>query len=230
MSNYFDLLLSVLDEFPDVFIDKPGLCKVGMHSIYVTPVFKPKRLKAYRIPELLKPEVARQIQELLDLGFIQLSDSEMASPIVCVLKGRQDENGVRLCCDYRYLNNYTRADSFPTPDIADVIHRVGKAFRISSLDTRSGYWQPILNPKHRWLTAFVTDFGVFEWVRMPFGLKYASNSFIRAIQQVLQPIREFCDSYVDDLATYSTDWQSYLQHVRSFLSVMRESGLTLKLE
>jgi len=154
----------------------------------------------------------------------------MASPIVCVLKGRQGENGVRLCCDYRYLNNYTRADSFPTPDIADVIHRVGKAFRISSLDTRSGYWQPILNPKHRWLTAFVTDFGVFEWVRMPFGLKYASNSFIRAIQQVLQPIREFCDSYVDDLATYSTDWQSYLQHVRSFLSVMRESGLTLKLE
>jgi len=50
----------------------------------------------------------------------------MASPIVCVLKGRQDENGVCLCCDYRYLNKYTRADSFPTPDIADVIHRVGK--------------------------------------------------------------------------------------------------------
>ena len=71
--------LSVLDEFPDVFIDKPGLYKVGMHSIYVTPDFKPKRLKVYRIPELLKPEVARQIQELLDVGFIQPSDSEMAT-------------------------------------------------------------------------------------------------------------------------------------------------------
>ena len=87
-----------------------------------------------------------------------------------------------------------------------------------------------MNPKHCWLTAFVTDFGVFEWVRMPFGRKCASNSFIRAIQQVLQPITEFCDLYVDDLATYSTDWQSHLQHVRSFLSVMRESGLTLMLE
>ena len=65
---------------------------------------------------------------------------------------------------------------------------------------------------------------------MPFGLKCTSNSFIRAIQQVLQPIREYCDSYVDDLATYSTDWQSHLQHMTSFLSVMHESGLTLKLE
>jgi len=62
-------------------IDKPGLSKVGMHSIYVTPDFKPKRLKAYRIPELLKPEVARQIQELQDLGFIQPSDSEMAAQL-----------------------------------------------------------------------------------------------------------------------------------------------------
>jgi len=66
--------LPVLDDFSDVFIDKPGLCKVGMHIIYVTPDFKPNRLKAYRIPELLKPDVARQIQELLDLGFIQPSD------------------------------------------------------------------------------------------------------------------------------------------------------------
>ena len=113
--------LSVLDDFADVFIANPGLSKVRMHIIYVTPDFKSKPLKAYKVPNLFKPEVARQVQELLDLGVIQSSDSEMASPIVCVLKGRQGENGVCLCCDYCYLNKYTRADSFPTPDIADVI-------------------------------------------------------------------------------------------------------------
>jgi len=77
---------------------------------------------------------------------------------------------------------------------------------------------------------FVTDFGVFEWTRMPFGLKCASNSFIRAIQQVLQPIRDFSDSYFDDLATFSNDWLSHLNHVRLFLSKIRESGMTLNLE
>jgi len=50
------------------------------------------------------------------------------------------------------------------------------------------------------------------------------------MQQVLQPIRDFCDSYVDDLATYSGGWQDHLKHVQIFLTVMRDSDLTLKLE
>ena len=222
--------MNLLDEFTDVFVEKPGLCKIGMHEIHVTPDFKPKRMRAYRVPEVIKPEVARQIQELLDLGFIQLSNSEMVSPIVCVLKGRHGENGVRICCDYRYLNKFTKGDAYPTPDISDVIHRVGKAYLISCWDTRSGYYQLMVKPEHRWLTAFVTDFGTSEWVRMPFGLKCASNSFIRAMQLVLQPIHEFCDSYVDDLATFSNHWVAHLDHLRQFLTVMRNSGLTLKLE
>ena len=182
------------------------------------------------MPEVLKPEVARQIQELLDLGFIEPSNSEMASPIVCVLKGRNGENGVRMCCDYRYLNKFTKGDAYPTPDISDIIHRVGGANWISSWDMRSGYYQLLVKPEHRWLTAFVTDYGVYAWTRMPFGLKCASNSFIRAVQQVLQPIQKFCDSYVDDLATFSCHWEAHLEHVRQFLSTMRDAGLTLKLE
>ena len=62
------------------------------------------------------------------------------------------------------------------------------------------------------------------------GLKCASNSFIRAISQILQPIHEFSDSYVDDLATFSNSWSLHLEHVRKFLNVIRNSGLTLKLE
>jgi len=79
-------LLTILDEFADCFTDQPGLCKFGCHEINVNDDFKPKQLRPYRIPELLKPEVARQIQELLDRGFIRPSNSPMASPIVCVLR------------------------------------------------------------------------------------------------------------------------------------------------
>ena len=113
--------LYLLDQFADVFDEKPGLCTVVEHVINVTPDFKPKRIKAYKVPELLKPEVARQLQKLLDLGFICRSNSEMASPIVCVLKGRDGQNGVRLCCDFRYLNKYTKGDAYPTPDLS-LIH------------------------------------------------------------------------------------------------------------
>jgi len=100
---------------------------------------------------------------------------------VRVLKGKDGKKGVRLCCYYCYLNKYTLGDAYPTPDISDVIHRVGKASYISSWDARAGYWQLITRPEDRWLTAFVTDFGMFEWLRMPFGLKCASNNFMRAV-------------------------------------------------
>ena len=58
-------------EFADVFVEKPGLCNEGVHETHVTPDFKPRRLRAYKVPELLKPEVDRQLQELLDMGFIR---------------------------------------------------------------------------------------------------------------------------------------------------------------
>ena len=82
------------------------------------------------------------------------------------------------------------------------------------------------------LTAFVTDFGLFEWVRMPFRLKCASNSFIRALQLLLFPLRDFCDSYVDDIVTFTSgrtkdrqdSWPLHLEQVRAFLLTMRKAG------
>jgi len=70
-------LLALLDEFAECFSDKPGLCKFAEHQIRVTGDFQPKRMRPYRVPEAMKPEVERQIKELLDAGLIVLSDSPM---------------------------------------------------------------------------------------------------------------------------------------------------------
>jgi len=119
------------------FSERPGLCKVGQHEIHVTPDFKPKRLKAYRVPEVLKPEVARQIQELL-ASSNPLTVRGQAP--LCVLKGRNGENGVRMCCGYRYLNKFTKGDAYPTPYVSNIIHRVGNG----KLDILLGYEVRIL--------------------------------------------------------------------------------------
>jgi len=165
-------LLSLLDEFPDVFSDTPGLCSLVMHEIRVTDDFTPKRFQAYRLPEPLKVEVACQIRELLDLGFIKPSKSPMVSPVVCVLK--KSEGGkppaIRLTVAYRYLNKYTVGEMVPMPAVDEMIHRIGRGSYITTADVRSSYWQIPIKPEDTWLTAFVTDFGVYEWVRAPFGL------------------------------------------------------------
>jgi len=106
-------ILAILDKYPECFSDFPDFCDVVQHEIHVTEDFKPKRFRACRVPESLKPEVEKQIQEMLQMGIIKRSKSEMASPIVCVLKGKDGKDGVRLAIDYRYLNNYCLGDAFP---------------------------------------------------------------------------------------------------------------------
>jgi len=70
-ANQKGALLKLLDEFADVFVEKPGLCNEGVHVIHATLNFKPRRRRTYKVPEFLKPEVARQLQELLGMGFIR---------------------------------------------------------------------------------------------------------------------------------------------------------------
>jgi len=74
-------LLQLLDEFADRFSDKPGLCDAAVHRIQTTSDFVPRQMRPYRVPDKFKPEVDRQIAELLEMGLIRPSDSPMASPI-----------------------------------------------------------------------------------------------------------------------------------------------------
>jgi hypothetical protein len=172
-------LFAVLDKYPTLFSDKPGSCSILEHEIKVTPNFVSKRLRAYKIPEVLKPEVERQIREMLELGNIKPSKSEMASPVVCVLKGPNGQNGVRLAMDYRYVNKFSAGSAYPITDVNEVIQKVERATFISSVDAKSAFWQIGLKAESQPLSAFVCESGLFEFTRMPFGLKSATNYLCR---------------------------------------------------
>jgi len=86
----------------------------------------------------------------------------MASPLVCVLKGKEGKDGVRLAVDFRYVNKHTAGDAFPVPDIADVKQRIGSKRWITVTDAKAGYWQTSVKPSDRWLTAFVHNDGLYQ--------------------------------------------------------------------
>jgi len=174
--------------------------------------------------------VEEQIRELLDLGIIRPSQSEMGSPIVCVLKGKGGKDGVRIAVDYRYLNKYCPSDAHPLPDITELIQRVGQARYITVCDIKSAYHQLTVKPEHQWLTAFVWDGGLYKYTRAPFGQNGSGNSFVRAIQHVLYPIRKFTASFVDDISAYSNEFDHHLADLEEFLRVIKDSGFTLNLK
>ena len=103
--------------FSDCFQEVPGFCPYVEHMIQLDAEIRPKRLREYRIPELLKPEVHRQVQELLGKGFVRPSTSPMASPVVAVLKGLHGRGGVRLAIDYRFVKGHSQEVAFGMPHL-----------------------------------------------------------------------------------------------------------------
>ena len=156
-----------------------------MHRITLKEGFRPKRLPAYRVPDRLKPEVSRQINEMLKDGIIHPFQSPMASLLVCVLKGKEGCDGVRLAVDYRYVNKFTQDDAYSLPDLQSIYQEVSRSKWISVVDCKSGYWQLPVEEQDCWLTAFVSDMRLFEFCRVPFGLKNSGVCFVHAITEIL---------------------------------------------
>jgi len=116
------------------------------------------------------------------------------------------------------------------PNLNDLIHKVASANFITTTDCRSGYWQLPVKPEDRWLTAFFYDGGLCEWTRLTLDLCTSGNSFVRCVQIILNPVRKFSFSFVDDLSVCSDNWTQHMSHLRAFLTEIRKSDLTLNVK
>jgi Reverse transcriptase (RNA-dependent DNA polymerase) len=136
----------------------------------------------------------------------------MASPIVCALKPKDHEGhqGVRIAIDYKYVNRFTVPLVAPLEVVSDLLQEVGQYKILSLFDVKSGYHHCKVAERDRWLTSFICDDGQFEWTRIPFGMRSSGTTFVRAIKLVLQPMKEFSKSFVDDMVVHSNDWQNHL--------------------
>ena len=132
----------VLSEYAEVFYDIPHIANAAEHHIF-THEEKPIRCSPYRIPNSQKAEFEKELCEMLELGIIEKSESDWASPVVLV--GKKDSNGkktgIRVCIDYRKLNSVTKFDAFPLPRMEELLENIGSAKHISKFDMTKGYWQ-----------------------------------------------------------------------------------------
>lgn len=137
-------------------------------------------------------------------GIIEESESEWASPLVIVAK---KDGGIRLCVDYRQLNEVTKFDAYPMPRIEELLDQIGQAEFISTLDLAKGYWQVPLDPEGKEKTAFITPRGLYQFTTMPFGLSGAPATFQRMMDNVLRGTEQFAGVYLDDIVIYSRDME-----------------------
>jgi len=205
-----------------------GKTNMFTHRIETEPGAKPVHRNHYRQAPVQRVEIERQTKEMLEQGIISQSSSVWNSPVVLVKK---KNNTWRFAIDYRQLNLVTKSISHPLPRLEDVFDCLGEssATIFSTLDLNSAYFQMELDPETKHKSAFVTHEGVFEFNRMPFGLKNAPMSFQMLMSQVLRGLHwKFVLCYIDDILVFSRDFGEHLQHLDLVFQKLRQANLTLK--
>ncbi len=207
---------------PEIFSEYPGLTSLIQHDVVLKPDATVRRLN-YRIPERLQEVLKEEVNLMLRLGIIEPSKSEWCHPVVLVPK---KDGSIRFCIDFRYLNSVSQFDSYPTPRIDALIDRLGKAKYLPTIDLSKGYWQILLTPQARPLTAFRTPWGLFHFRVLPCGLHGAPGHLQRLIDQVLHGLT-FSAAYLDDIVIYSNTWEEHIQHLQEILQRLQKAGLTV---
>jgi hypothetical protein len=173
-------------------------------------------------------EIRRQVKKMLDLKVIKESQAVYYSQTHLQPK----PNGKwRFCIDYRRLNDVCKAMGWPIPNVAQLLRRLGekRASYFGVMDLTSGYHQAPLSKNSQEASAFITPMGVFEWLRVPMGLKGAPSYFQQKMAMTVLRglVYSICEVYLDDIIVPGSDEQEFITNLRSVFERFRKHKMTL---
>ncbi|GFW71268.1 retrovirus-related Pol polyprotein from transposon 297 [Trichonephila clavipes] len=222
--SQIDELKQVITKNKDVFSPDPGTTHLMRMDIELISD-KPIKTKPYRMSPRQINTLREEIKCLLELGVIEIGHSDYTSPLILVESPNKDP---RPCVDYRRLNEITRAEFFPLPNMEEIVEKVSAAPYVTVMDLSKGYFQIPLTPRAQRYAAFVTPFGTYIPKKMMFGLVCAPYYFCKLMAQVLEGLEQFALPYIDDIAIFSQGWKDHVKHIDIVLGRLRKAELKVK--
>ena len=204
-----------------------GDATVWQQRVPLQPDHKAPYRNPYRLSPLEIAEVKRQIEELLNKGWIEESQSPYGASILFVAK---KDGSLRMCIDYRALNQLTVKDRSPLPRIDDLLSQMNGATVFSSLDLAQGYHQIRIAEEDIPKTGFTTAFGHYQFKVMCFGLSNAPGTFQKVMNRIFaKQLHKYVVIYLDDILIFSKTPEEHVAHLREVLSILRANRLYAKL-
>jgi hypothetical protein len=226
-----EALIKLLNEFKTCFSSKlrPEAARVPPMDLKVADSWdrrenrQPARYQTAEKQEFISSHTG----DLQGMGVIRESLASAHSQIHLT---RKPDQTWRFCCDFRRLNAATQAQTWPLPNIEEMLQRIGqkKPKYLATIDLRHGYWQLPLSESSRHYTAFITATALYEWCRVPMGLQGASAYFQRTMQTIVLPglLHSMCEVYLDDLIVWGSTREEYLANLRRVLERLKKFGIT----
>ncbi|GJV64757.1 retrotransposon protein, putative, ty3-gypsy subclass [Tanacetum coccineum] len=214
-----------LEVFPKDFPGLPPIRQVEFH-IELIPGAAPVTRAPYRLAPAKMKELAEQLKELSDKGFIRPSSSPWGVPILFFKK---KDGSFRMCIDYRELNKLTVKNRYPLPRIDDLFDQLQGSSIYSKIDLRSGYHQLRVIEEDIPKTAFRIRYRHYKFQVMPFGLTNAPAIFMDLMNRVCKPyLDNFMIVFIDDILIYSRNEKEHEEHLKTILELLKKEELYAK--
>jgi transposase InsO family protein len=217
----------LLQEFPGV-TSPSGDLPPAKHAVqhHIETEGRPVTAKYRRLDPVKLAAAKKEFAALERQGIVRRSNSNWSSPLHMVQK---PDGTWRPCGDFRRLNLQTKPDQYTCPNIGDLTARLAGCKIFSKLDLKKGYHQVPVKEEDVCKTAIVTPFGTYEYLRMPFGLRNAGQTFQRLMDSVMDGL-PYCFVYLDDVLVASETVEQHLEHLREVLGRLQHHGLVLNVE
>ena len=191
---------------------------------FIDPKQKPITCKKRLIPVNLRQKVENELQSQLEGGIIRRSNSPWASPICVVTK---PDGSIRITVDYKPLNRVIKLDRYPLPHIKNFFQSLHNDKYFSKIDLYKAYHQIPIAEKAIPITAFLCEFGLFEYVSMPMGIATAPACFQRYMELILaKTISSQCvNPYMDDVFIHTPQLDQHVRVVEEVLSIFERKQI-----